>query len=238
MSGSQHWEDLAGRLDGIYTVEAFEAAAYRLVAEQVIYHSDRNSRTTYSIIELYEREFAKVLAPLGISLSVNRHLRYAVALPRHAKASTATVAQTLFALALRGLYDEGVRAGGLTEDGEVCCDYIELQEKFRLMTGRDLPSRGELDALLRAAKRWGIARRLEDDDGAHLSALQQQSAGGLAIRPAIVDVLGEAALMRLAQWGLPTATTKANVGDDADDDEGSDDETMIGSDLGASDETS
>src|SRR3546814_3177083 len=67
-------------------------------------------------------------------------------------------------------------------------------------TGRDLPTRGELDALLRTVKRWGIARRLEDDDVGSLNPLQEQSAGGLAIRPAIVDVLGETALMRLAQW--------------------------------------
>lgn len=201
MSNPRDWEDLASRLDGIYTVEDFETAAYRLVAEQVIYHSDRSSRVTYGILDLYEREFAKVLTPIGVSLSINRQLRYVTALPRYAKAGTATVAQTLFALVLRGLYDEGVRAGGLTEDGEVLCDYIELQEKFHLMTGRDLPTRGELDTLLRAAKRWGIARRLEDDDSGHLTPLQEQSAGGVAIRPAIVDVLGETALIRLAQWG-------------------------------------
>src|SRR5450830_806314 len=214
MSNHRDWEDLASRLDGIYTVEDLETTAYRLVAEQVIYHSDRNSRVTYAILDLYEREFAKVLAPFGVSLSINRQLRYVAALPRHAKASTATVAQTLFALVLRGLYDEGVRAGGLTEDGEILCDYIELQEKFHLMTGRDLPTRGELDTLLRSAKRWGIARRLEDDDSGYLTPLQEQSAGGVAIRPAIVDVLGETALMRLAQWGA--AKDAANVEGAAD----------------------
>lgn len=213
MSNQRDWEDLASRLDGIYTVEDFETAAYRLVAEQVIYHSDRSSRVIYAILDLYEREFVKVLAPFGVSLSINRQLRYVTALPRHAKAGTATVAQTLFALVLRSLYDEGVRAGGLTEDGEVLCDYIELQEKFHLMTGRDLPTRGELDTLLRAAKRWGIARRLEDDDSGHLTPLQELAAGGVAIRPAIVDVLGETALIRLAQWGA--VRDEANADDAA-----------------------
>ena len=108
---SNHWDDLATRLDGMYTPEDFETAAYRLIGEQVIYHADRSSRVTYAVIELYEREFTKVLAPLGVALSINRQLRYATAIPRHAKVSTATVAQTLFALVLRGLYDEGVRAG-------------------------------------------------------------------------------------------------------------------------------
>lgn len=212
MSNQRDWEDLASRLDGIYTVEDFETAAYRLVAEQVIYHSDRSSRVTYAILDLYEREFVKVLVPFGVSLSINRQLRYVTALPRHAKAGTATVAQTLFALVLRGLYDEGVRAGGLTEGGEVLCDYIELQEKFHLMTGRDLPTRGELDTLLRAAKRWGIARRLEDDDSGHLTSLQELAAGGVAIRPAIVDVLGETALIRLAQWGAARDEANADGG--------------------------
>lgn len=228
MSSPRDWEDLASRLDGIYTVDDFEVAAYRLVAEQVIYHSDRSSRVTYAILDLYERDFSKVLAPLGVALSINRQLRYVTALPRHAKAGTATVAQTLFALVLRGLYDEGVRAGGLTEDGEVLCDYIELQEKFHLMTGRDLPTRGELDTLLRATKRWGIARRLEEDDNGHLTPLQEPSAGGVAIRPAIVDVLGETALIRLAQWGAvkEEAHTDSIAGESAviEDNQGMNDE--------------
>ena len=98
----------------------------------MIYHSDRSSRVTYGILDLYEREFSKVLAPLGVSLSINRQLRYVTALPRHAKAATATVAQTLFALVLRGLYDEGVRAADLPKTARSQCDYIELQEKFHL----------------------------------------------------------------------------------------------------------
>ena len=197
---SNFWEDLASRLDGVYVAEDFETAAYRLVSEQVIYHSDRSSRVSYSIVDLYEREFNKVLAPLGVSLMVNRQLRYVVAQPQHARASTATVAQTLFALVLRGLYEEGARAGDLSEEAEVMIDYIELQEKYRLMTGRDLPPKGELDSLLRAVRRWGIARRLDDDDSTELTILQEQSVSGIAIRPAIVEVLGETALMRLAQW--------------------------------------
>lgn len=197
---SNIWEDLASRLDGVYVAEDFEAAAYRLVSEQVIYHSDRSSRVSYSIVDLYEREFNKVLAPLGVSLIVNRQLRYVVAQPQHARASTATVAQTLFALVLRGLYEEGARAGDLSEEAEVMIDYIELQEKYRLMTGRDLPPKGELDSLLRFVRRWGIARRLDDDDSTELTLLQEQSVSGIAIRPAIVEVLGETALMRLAQW--------------------------------------
>jgi len=101
---------------------------------------------------------------------------------------------TLVALVLRGVYDEFARAGGLTDDGEVVVGSVELEEKFRLMTGREMPFKGELDAALRVMKRWGIARPGTDelDDGAGYSVV---------IRPGIIEVLGETALARLARWG-------------------------------------
>lgn len=131
---------------------------------------------------------------------MNRALRYVVAIPRHAKTTLATVSQTLFALVLRGIYEESARVGLLSEEGEVLCDLIELTEKYRLMTGRELPAKGEFDTLMRTAKRWGIARRLDDDESsANLYGADSQ-VGGIAIRPAMVDVLGEAALQRLVSW--------------------------------------
>lgn len=199
---SEYWADLALKLDGLYTAEDFESAAYRLVAEQVIYHADRNNKISYSVINLYEKEFNKVLGPLGLSITVNHQYRYVAAIPRHAKSSTASVAQTLFSLVLRGIHEDGARGGDQTEEGEVICDYIELQEKYRLMTGRDLPAKGELDGLLRTARRWGIVRQLEEDEGADLSSAHEHSTSGIAIRHAIIEVLGETSLMRLAQWGV------------------------------------
>jgi hypothetical protein len=170
---SQFWENVAARTDAQHTAEEFEAAAYRLVVEQVIYYADRPSRTAYWMIERYERDFKQALAPLGITLDVNRQLRYAFAQPRHEKAGTASVGQTVLALVLRAIYDEAARIGQLNEDGEVDCDLIELEEKYRLMTGRELPTKGELDALLKSMKRWGIAKKSDDSgpegDGAAAS---------------------------------------------------------------------
>lgn len=217
------WEELATRRAGIYTVEDFEAAAYRLVSEQVLYYSDRTSKVSYSLVDSFESNFNRALEPLGISIVVNRQLRYAVALPRHAKISTATKSQTLFALTLRGIYEEGVRAGDITEEGEVVCDFVGLQEKYRLMTGRDLPARGELDTLIRTSKRWGIARRLDDDAGTDHSPLHEQSAGGVAVRPGILDVLGQTALIRLAQWS-------ASAGDGVVQGDSGKEETLVGGD--------
>ncbi len=174
-------------------------AAYRLAVEQVLYYADRHSRTAYWMVERYEREFRQALAPLGIDVQVNRQLRYAYALPKHAKAGTASVAQTVFALVLRGIYDESASSGQLTDDGEVVCDLVELAEKYHLMSGKDLPTKGKLDSLMETMKRWGIARKSEDqglDEGEDLAGQPY----AVIIRPAIADVLGEAVLARLAQF--------------------------------------
>lgn len=205
---SQYWESLASRTEGEHTSEELEMAAYRLAVEQVIYYADRHSRTAYWMIERYEREFRQALAPLGIDIQVNRQLRYAYALPKHAKAGSASIAQTIFALVLRGIYDESASNGQLTDDGEVVCDLVELAEKYRLMSGKDLPTKGKLDSLMETMKRWGIARKSEDqglDDSLELAGQPY----AVIIRPAIADVLGEAALIRLAQF---KTTVSANAG--------------------------
>lgn len=166
---------------------------------RVLYYADRHSRTAYWMVERYEREFRQALAPLGIDVQVNRQLRYAYVLPKHAKAGAASIGQTVFALVLRGIYDESASSGQLTDDGEVICDLVELAEKYRLMSGKDLPAKGKLDSLMESMKRWGIARKSDDqgfDDGDDLAGQPY----AVIIRPAIADVLGEAALARLVQF--------------------------------------
>ncbi len=209
---SQYWETLASRSNREYTTDDFESAAYRLATEQVIYHADRQSRGAYWLVDRYERDFRHALAPLGLEVQVNRQLRYAYVLPRHGKAGTATVAQTLLALVLRQIYDESARTGQLNDDGEVICDLVELEEKYRLATGRELPGKGELDGLLRTLKRWGIARKEEDQ------AVDESEYGTqpymIVIRPAIADVLGETALARLSDWGSEDAEEPAGSATD------------------------
>jgi hypothetical protein len=185
---NQYWEGPAAATEGTHTAEEFEAAAYRLVAEQTIYHADRHSRTAYWLVDRFERDFRHALAPLGIDVLINRQLRYACALPRHAKSGTASVAQTLLALVLRGIYDEAARLGQMNDHGEVVCDLIELSEKYRIATGRELPGKGEFDGLLRTMQRWGIARKgeevvLDDDEGTGQPY-------AVVIRPEFADVLG------------------------------------------------
>lgn len=196
----QYWESLASRDNVMNTKEEFETAAYRLVAEQVLYYTDKHSRVAYWLTERYEREFTQALSPLGIMLKVNRQMRYTCAIPEHAKAGTATVQQTILALILRKIYDESARLGQLNDDGEVICDLVDLEEKYRLETHRELPKKGELDALLGILKRWGIARISNEQDGIDGDHGLGDQPYAVVIRPAIAEVLGEVALQRLAQW--------------------------------------
>jgi hypothetical protein len=209
---SQYWESLSARSDGQHTSDELEAAAYRLVAEQVLYYADRHSRTAYWMVERYEREFRQALAPLGVDIQVNRQLRYAYALPKHAKAGTASIAQTVFALVLRALYDESARTGQMNDEGEVICDLVELDEKYRLLSGKELPAKGRLDALMETMKRWGIARKSDEHQSADADGSAADQPYAVVIRPAIADVLGEAALARLAQFHAagPAADAEGN----------------------------
>ena len=204
---SQFWDGIAARSNGQHTAQELEATAYRLVTEQVLYYADRHSRTAYWMLERYERDFKQALAPLGITVEVNRQQRYAYALPRHLKAGTASVAQTVLALVLRAIYDESARIGQFTDDGEVICDLVELDEKFRLMTNRELPAKGELDALMKSMKRWGIAKKSDEYAGDGADDLAASQPYTVIIRPAIVDLLGETALQRIAEWHVANPDT-------------------------------
>lgn len=213
---SSQWESLAERSQGVYTTDQFESAAYRLVSEQVLYAADLRSRVAYALVEQYEREFRATLAPLGIKVQVNRQLRYACAIPLHAKASVATKEQTLLALVLRKIYDEYARVGEINDDGEVLCDLVELTEKYALSTKLELPTAGRLEDAMRTMKRWGIARAVRDDADVEIDGVDQPFV--VAIRPGIADVLGETALQRLALFSeAPSQLGAADIDETAED---------------------
>ena len=208
------WDSIAQRTGGTYEPEDFERACYRLVTEQVIYRGDHGSATTYWLINSNERVVRDALDLVGVDLMVNRNLQYAVALPRHAGSTVVTTEETLVALVMRRYYDEQMRAGASTDDGEVLCDLEEFAELYRQMTQHELPGKGAFAAIFRSLKRWGIAR--EHDTEGEVST----GAGVIAIRPAIAEVLGEQALARLASLGkLPRDGTTPS---ESDDEEGQD----------------
>lgn len=218
---SKQWEELAQRSDGRYVEEDFEMAAYRLVAEQVLYYADLPSRKAFWIIKDYKREFEKVLDPLGIDIEINSLLNYICARPRHAKAGSATTNQTLLALVLRSIYDQAMQVGEMANDeSEVACELVELEQKYQLATGRDLPGKMELNALLRQLKRWGLVRIASDSD-----VEDSEAESVILIRPAIVEVLGDTALQKLTRWAK-TVDSDSEGGEGVGvDSEGAEDET-------------
>jgi hypothetical protein len=190
-----HWNTLAERSG--YAAEQFEQTVYRLVTEQVLYHSDMRRKANYTIAEMFEKDIQATLTPLGIRLRVDRHFRYAVALPDHGKQGTISPRATLLALVLLKIFHDAGVHSGFNEEGEVECDLINLQSIYQATTGRELPARGDLENSLSLLRRWGIVRVAElphgyvpDDPGSEQPFM-------LLIRPAIMDVLGEAALQRL-----------------------------------------
>lgn len=189
------WDSIAQRDIYRRSIQDFEEASYRIIAEQALYYSDKNCRAVYRIIEQYEKDFRSVLDQVGIDLSVNRDKRYIVAIPRYRTHAISTSA-TLTALVLRRLYDEYARQGYMTDDGEIFIDLIDFEEKFRLITNRQLPSKSEFEQIIRLIRRWGIARKTTSDEYAGDLA----NSYAIVIRPAIIEVLGEAALTRLLHW--------------------------------------
>jgi hypothetical protein len=197
------WNTLSQMSNGVYAVQDFERAAYRLVTEQVLYASDRGARVAYHLIEDHFDDYLAALAPLGIRLERNAHYRYVVALPAHGEGTPVTLEETLLLLVLRQRYDEAARQGQIEDQGEVVVELPELQEAYQALVGRAMPDVGTLRTLVRALKRWGVCRLVEsesdDPQPFHLRA-----------RPAIVEVVGEQWLQRLDQH---------NRDDDAADDD-------------------
>ena len=197
------WNTLSQMSNGVYAVQDFERAAYRLVTEQVLYASDRGAKVAYHLIEDHFDDYLAALAPLGIRLERNAHYRYVVALPAHGEGTPVTLEETLLLLVLRQRYDEAARQGQIEDQGEVVVELPELQEAYQALVRRAMPDVGTLRALARTLKRWGVCRLVdsESDDPQpfHLRA-----------RPAIVEVVGEQWLQRLDQH---------NRDDDAADDD-------------------
>lgn len=192
------WANAVEATHNVVTEDDFEAAANRLVTEQVLYAADRGSKVAYGLIRDFERDFKRALEPLGYAVRVNSQLRYACAIPKHVKSSPVTVEQTLLALVLRKIFDEETRNGHHDENGEVVCDLVTLEVKYKQTTaGRELATGGKLAALMQWMRRWGIARVVSDEEGDQLGHYADQPYA-VIIRPGIAEVLGEAALTRIA----------------------------------------
>ena len=191
------WTPAVEACNNNVTEDDFETAADRLVCEQVLYGADRSSKLAYSLIHDFTRQFMQALDPLGYHIRVNSQLRYAGAIPKHTRVAAVNTEQTLLALVLRTIFDEETHAGHHDENGEVACDLVSLMVKYKQTTGgRELPTGGKLSALVQWMRRWGIARVKNEDNSPVAQDINQPYT--VIIRPGIAEVLGEAALTRIA----------------------------------------
>lgn len=205
------WNTLSQLSNGIHAVADFERAAYRLVTEQVLYASDRGTRTAYHLVEDHFDDYVAALAPLGIRLERNPHYRYVVALPAHAEGVQVTLEETLLLLVLRQRYDEAARQGNIEELGEVVVELPDLQEAYQALVARPMPEVGSLRALARTARRWGVARLVDSEP-------DDPQPFHLRVRPAIVDIVGETWLQRLDQHNRDDEADDAEAAGMEDDD--------------------
>lgn len=182
-----HWERLATQSQ-IHAESDYQKAGYRLVMEQVLYASDSRSRTAYELIVRHRKEYDALLAQLGMTITHNPHMGYVVATPSQYVADKMRLSETRLALVLRRLYDDKMHVAEIV-GGEAFVDMIELERAYKDLLNRELPASSALNEQLQVMKRYGIAR-LEDT---HDEQRQQ-----VVIRPGIVDVLGETALLQLA----------------------------------------
>ena len=208
------WNTLSQLSNGVYSVQDFERAAYRLVVEQVLYASDRSTRLAYHLVEDHFDDFIAALAPLGIRLERNAHHRYIVALPVHGEGVPVSLAETLLLLVLRQRYDEAMRQGLVEDEGVVTVELTELQEAYQALAGRAMPETGSLRELARTLRRWGVGRLVD-------SEADDPQPFHLQVRPAIVDIVGEHWLQRLDQHNRDddAADTGGDVDAAAEDDD-------------------
>ena len=187
------WNTLSQASNGLYSVQDFERAAYRLVTEQVLSAGDRATRSAYHLVEAHYDDYVAALALLGVRLSRNPHYRYIVALPVHAEGSAVSLEETLLLLVLRQRYDEAIRQGQVEEHGEVLVELPDLQEAYPALTRRPMPDVGQLRTLSRSLRRWGVARLVDAEP-------DNPQPFHIEVRAAIVDIVGEHWLQRLDQF--------------------------------------
>ena len=182
-----HWERLANQSQ-TYAESDYQKAGYRLVMEQVLYASDQRSRLAYELVVKHRKDYDTLLAQLGMTITHNPHMGYVVATPSQYVSDKMRLAETRLALVLRRLYDDKMHATEIVT-GEAFVDMIELERTYKDLLKRELPATAVLNEHLQALKRYGIARLEETRDEQRLQVV---------IRPGIVDVLGETALLQLA----------------------------------------
>jgi len=159
-----NWNRLADQHE-TYTAADFQRAAMRLITEQVLYQANNKQRSDYDLVAAYENEFGEAIGLFGCKLDHNSRERYVASVPTQ-PVGRIPLLHTLLALVLRKLYDHHMNRGSLS-GGIAGVGLPELETAYKESTGRELPMRpqSDLQGLLEAMRRWGIARLVKFDAG-------------------------------------------------------------------------
>ncbi|MEJ8850190.1 DUF4194 domain-containing protein [Variovorax rhizosphaerae] len=202
----RNWESLAQSSEGIYQVQDFQQALYQLVTQQCLYLRHPSQAVAYRLISRYRSEFTDAADLMGLKLGFSDRLSFCFVVQDVAKAQAMDLKESLFLLTLRQIYHLHANAGDLGVDGVTTVGLPELQESYKLLTKRDLEtSRGAMDALLKTARRQGLARQsdADKDDGQPYV---------IEILPGIAEVLSEYAISRFGaalKVSIPSENTDA-----------------------------
>lgn len=182
-----NWDRLADQSQ-FHEVEDYQRAGYLLMTRQVLYASDRNSRLAYELIVQHLGLYRELLRDLGMEVTHNASLAYLVATPSQYVAEKMRLDETRLALILRRIYDDKIHATEVTA-GEAVVDLVTLERAYKDLTKREMPDKASIRELLATMKRYGLVSLTDADD---------EQPFQIVIRPAIVEILGETALLQLA----------------------------------------
>ena len=169
-----------------------------LLKAQVIYADTPGIGRSYELARHYAPFVTDYFACLGYALAVS-HRDQMVSLspvpdaPRHDIASERLRKdETLVLLALRLLYEEGLRDHRVGTDGIVECTTDAIVEKIRTAARNEPPDEGRLGEILRLVARRGGLRMGERD--------RIERVTPLALLPGLAVLASDAWLERLRGW--------------------------------------
>lgn len=178
--------------------EELARALQVLLKGQVIYANTPGIGRSYELARHYAPFVADYFACLGYALAVSHRdqmvsLSPAPDAPRHdIAAERLRKDETLVLLALRLLYEEGLRDHRVGTDGIVACTTDAIVEKIRTAAGSEPPDEGRLGDILRLVARRGGLRLGERD--------RIERVTPLALLPGLAVLASDAWLERLRGW--------------------------------------
>ena len=207
----QSWDSLAARPGSPYTAADFAAAAYSLMAQQVLYAADRMQTVHYRIISEHLSAYESLFSMFGMDVQHVATEEFVAAVPTVERRTELPLDVTLLVLALRSLFH--IRSSrGETDAGRAVVTIEELREEYQRLTGRSLDIEGAaLRALLDQTKRMGMVRLVDPDPNS-------DQPYDVAIMPGIARLVNEAVVSRLAAHYHAKSDSALETADAGDDD--------------------